>query len=192
MKQAIWILAVLIALVVGFFGGQLLSGGQTPTAGDLEERISALESEIADLKAQLAAQSAPSGAPLAESGIRRIAVIQVNELALRFQEGNPKLEEQVKQETVRIQQEMQALQQRFQQGEISREEATVQATQLQQALQKTVLEAIARPIQVVTTQIAQERGFDVVVKREDVILYYKDGVFEDITEEVWGVLEKLR
>ena len=192
MRQAIWVVGILVALGVGFFGGQLLSGGQTPTAGDLEERISALESEIADLKAQLAAQSAPSGAPLAESGIRRIAVIQVNELALRFQEGNPKLEEQVKQETVRIQQEMQALQQKFQQGEISREEATVQATQLQQALQKTVLEAIARPIQVVTTQIAQERGFDVVVKREDVILYYKDGVFEDITEEVWGVLEKLR
>jgi Skp family chaperone for outer membrane proteins len=192
MKQAIWILGVLIALVVGFFGGQLLSGGQSPQAADLEDRIAALESEIADLKAQLASQSGLSGAPPAETAIPRIAVLQVNDLALRFQENNPKLEERVQQESLRIQQELQALQQRFQQGDISREEASLQAMQLQQALQRTVVEAVAGPIQAIATQIAQERGYDVVVKREDVIVYYKDGTFDDITEDVWAVLKDLR
>lgn len=192
LRQALWVLAVVVALVVGFFGGQLLSGGQgpTPRITDLEDRIAALEGEIADLKAQL--QSAPSGAASSEAAIPRIAVLQVNDLALRFQENNPKLEEKVKQETLRIRQELQSLQQKYQQGEISQEDASLQAIQLQQALQRTVIEAVAGPIQVVATQIAQERGYDVVVKREDVIVYYKEGTFDDITEDVWAVLQQMK
>ncbi len=178
-KYAIWALVVLAALMVGFIGGMFLSG-QREAIADLKSRLAALEK-------QLAAGSTVTGSPR----IQRMAVVQVNDLALRYQQNNPALEQQLEQESARLKPELERLKQQAARGEISEEEATLKGLQLQQAAQQKIMVAIARPIQAAINQIAQEKGYDVVMKREDVVLYYQGAVLDDITEQVWSRMQQL-
>jgi len=167
LRQAIWALAVIVALMLGFLGGRMLSGERQELV-ELQERVAALEAQW------------------------RIAVVKVNDLALRYQEENPELQEQLKQTLNRLQEELQRLKQRQERGEISEQEANVKALELQQAVQKEILLAVAGPIQWAVTQVAQEEGYRMVMKHKDVVIYYQDDVIDDITEQVWKRMQSLR
>lgn len=192
MRQAVWVLVAVVALGIGFVGGRLTSQ-ERAAVEQLQAQLQELEQRIQELS-----ESAKSGPPAPVVAAQppasnlRVAVVQVNELALRFQEDNPALQEQVRQKTAEIEQEMKKLQERYQSGEISREEAQLRALQLQQELQKQLLFALAGPIQAAVNEVARELGYDVVVKHEDVVLYYKDAVLDDITEQVWDRMKLLK
>lgn len=192
MRQAVWVLIAVVALGIGYVGGRLTS--QERAAVDrLQARLQELEQRIETLSAP-AASSTPTSAVAAQptGPTLKIAVVQVNELALRFEKDNPKLEEQIRQKRAEIEQELQKIQQQYQSGELSREEAQLQAVQLQQELQKQLLLAVAGPIQAAVNEVARDLGYDVVVKQEDVVLYYKDALLDDITEQVWDRMKLLK
>lgn len=194
MKQAVWVLIAVVALGIGFVGGRL-SSQERAALEQLQARLQELEKQIQALsESPKASTSTPIVAtqPRPQGSNLRVAVVQVNELALRFQEDNPALQEQVRQKTAEIEQELQKLQQQYQSGGISREEAQLRAVQLQQELQKQLLFALAGPIQAAVNEVARELGYDVVVKHEDVVLYYKDAVLDDITEQVWDRMKLMK
>ena len=176
-KQAIWALVVIGALLAGFLGGRVLSGEQE-TLANLKNRLATLEQ-----------QAGGGGASQTPFKAQRIAVVQVNDLALRYQQYNPTLEDQLKQELDRIKTEIDLLQQQVAKGQISKEDASVKALELQRSAQNNLLVAVARPIQAAINQIAQEKGYDVIMKREDVVLYFKGTVLDDITEQVWARIQ---
>ncbi len=180
MRQAVWALVVVMALLAGFVGGRVLVGEQQ-AINDLQKRVAALEKQLGG--------SAPSAG---SSKLERIAVVQFNKLSLRYQESNPALMQQLSGELTQLQGELTRLEDQVKQGTISREEATKRAASLQQETQRKILVAVAGPIQMVINQIAKEKGYDLVLKQEDVILYYKGAALEDITEQVWARLEASR
>lgn len=177
LRQAIWAAAVIVALLLGFLGGRMLSGERQELV-ELQERVAALEARL--------------GGGGSAQPQWRIAVVKVNDLALRYQEENPELQEQLKQTLSRLQEELQRLKQRQERGEISEQEANVKALELQQAVQKEILLAVAGPIQWAVTQVAQEEGYHMVMKHKDVVIYYQDDVIDDITEQVWERMQSLR
>ncbi len=192
MRQAVWVLIAVVALGIGFVGGRLTSQ-ERAALQELQAQIEELERQLEELAAQAATPTPVVAAqPAAPSAPLKVAVVQVNKLALRFQEDNPALQEQVRQKTAEIQREIQRLQQQLQSGEITREEAQLQAFQLQQELQNQLLLAVAGPIQAAVNEVARELGYDVVVKHEDVVLYYKNTVLDDITERVWERMKLLK
>jgi Skp family chaperone for outer membrane proteins len=179
MRQAIWALIVIGALAIGFVGGQVLSGERKALAR-LQERVTALE--------EFLGRETPSR-------LGRIAVIQVNELALRYQENDPALKEQVAREQARLQRELERLQQQQQRGEITPQELSAKVVELQrelQGLQQQILLIVAGRIQAAATEVAREEGYDLVVRREDVIIYYRDTLLDDITEQVWERMQAMR
>jgi len=178
-KQAVWALFVLAALLVGFTGGTFLSG-QQGTLADFENRLAALEK-------QLGGKTAPSS-----SVSQRTAVVKVNELLLRYQAQNPTIEEEFRKGLAQIAPEMERLNQQLKRGEISQEEASTRAFELQNAVRQRLVESMARPIQDAINQIAQEKGYDIVLKREDVVLYYRGTTFDDITEQVWSRVQSAK
>jgi Skp family chaperone for outer membrane proteins len=199
MKQAIWALIALVALGVGFLGGQMLSGtGRAPDSEaltQLQARLDALERRIGELQQDLQSlKSTPATAPAttAQGQLWRVGFVRVNQLALRFQEDNPKLKRQVEEKLGELQQRALEVQKKLQQGEIDQTEAQLQILQLQQELQKAALELIAVPLQIAINQVAQEQGYDLVLKREDVVLYSRENVLDDLTEDVWDVLQTMR
>ncbi|OGF52737.1 MAG: hypothetical protein A2Z21_08140 [Candidatus Fraserbacteria bacterium RBG_16_55_9] len=172
-KQAMWALVVIGALVAGFFGGRVLSGEQEALA-NLQNRLASLEKQGGGSAAQTPLKA------------QRIAVVKVNDLALRYQQNNPALEEQLKEELDKIKLSIELLQQQVANGQISKEDAGLKALELQRSAQNNLLVAVAGPIQAAINQIAQEKGYDVVMKREDVVLYIQGTVLDDITEQVWS------
>jgi len=178
LRQAAWGLAVVGALLVGFIGGQVLTS-EKGTIEALQKRVADLEARLSEVGSSSAAASKPW----------RIAVVKVNDLALRYQESNPELKAKLRQTLTQLQEELQRLKQQQERGELTKEEATTKALELQQAVQKEILLAVAGPIQWAVTQVAQEEGYDVVMRHEDVILYYQGGVIEDITERVWEKMQ---
>lgn len=193
MRQAVWVLIAVVALGIGFVGGRLTSQ-ERAALEQLQARIQDLEQQIEELSAQAASPTSEAAAqPVGSRGSNlKIAVVRVNDLALRFQEDNPKLQEQIRQKRAEIEQELQKVQQQFQSGELSREEAELRLVQLQQELQKQLLLAVAGPIQAAVNEVARDLGYDVVVKQEDVVLYYKDAILDDITERVWDRMKLLK
>jgi len=190
MRQAVWVLIAVVALGIGFVGGRLTSQ-ERAAVEQLQARLQDLEQRIEELSAQAAPPTSRAAAQPMGSNLR-IALVQVNDLALRFQEDNPKLQEQIRQKRAEIEQELQKVQQQFQSGELSREEAELRVVQLQQELQKQLLLAVAGPIQAAVNEVARDLGYDVVVKQEDVVLYYKDAILDDITEQVWDRMKLLK
>ncbi len=201
MKQAIWVLIALAALGIGFLGGQMFSS--TSSAPDsealtqLQARLDALEQQLEATQRELQAlKSASAATPAVPSQGQgqpwRVGVVRVNQLALRFQEGNDKLKRQVEEKLGELQQRAQKVQEQLQRGEIDQTEAQLQILQLQQELQKAALELIAVPLQIAINQVAQEKGYDIVLKREDVVLYSKENILDDLTEDVWDILKTMR
>ncbi|GEM_PF-3483522 len=195
MRQAIWVLIAIVAVGIGFIGGRL-SAQERAAIERLQAQIQELEQRVLALaSAPPPVVEVPQPAPPESSSAPtplKIAVVQVNELAMRFQQDNPALQERVRQKTAEIEQELRRIQQQMQSGAISREEAQVRALQLQQELQQQLLLAVAGPIQAAVNEVARELGYDLVMKHEDVVLYYKNAVLDDITEQVWARMERLR
>lgn len=216
MRNVVWGLVALVALGLGFLGGQLLSGAQGPgdasdseaeakaqanaeliaqleaRLGELERRVVSLQRELKELKAKAKDRDAPAAAPSAPPVPWRIGFVRVNPLALRYQEGNEELRRQFQDKIQELQQQAQEVQRKLQAGEIEPAEAQFQLLQLQQELQRAVAELIAMPLQLAINQVAQEKGYDLVLKREDVVLYSKEGILDDLTEAVWEVLQTMR
>jgi len=176
-KQAVWALIVLGALIAGFTGGTFLSG-QRDALADVQDRLATLEK-------QLSAKGTAQGTLKSQ----RIAVVKVNDLILRYQKSNPTVEEQFRQELERIQPQLEQLQQQVQQGKLSQEDAATLAFNLQQSARQKLIESLARPIQAAINQLAKAQGYDAVLKHEDVVLYYQGNVFDDITEQVWSLVQ---
>lgn len=180
MRQAIWALAIVIALIAGFLIGSMLSGsgsGDPEAVAELQTRVATLEQEIDQLKGSSGA-SGPSGP-------QRVAVVRINELATRYQEENPQVKERLEREMTRLQTELQGVREKFQSGELTQAEAQLEVTRLQQDLQNLTLSVVAKPIQQAVSAVAQEGGYDAVFKLEDVVIYHEGAVFDDITQEVW-------
>jgi Skp family chaperone for outer membrane proteins len=175
-KQAVWALVVVGALLVGFTGGTFLSG-QREALADVQARLEQVEKQVG-------VRGSAGG-----SAIQRVAVVSFNDLALRFQESNPASIQQLRQEAERIRPEIERLQKQMERGEISAQAATDKALQLQEELNQKILKAVAGPIQAVIAQFAWEKGYDLVMKREDVVLYYQGTALVDITEQVWERLK---
>jgi len=177
MREAIWALAVIGALALGFIGGRVLSGEQEALV-TLKERVASLEERLGTL-----------------SDLGRIAVIRVNELAVRYQENNPSIKERVEREKARLQRDLKRLQEQLQLGEISDQQFSAKVAELQkqlQELQQQILLVVAGRIQAAAEEVAREEGYDIVVRREDVIIYYRDALLDDITEEVWERMQAMR
>jgi len=141
MRNAVWGLVALVALGLGFLGGQLLSGAQGPgdasdpeaeakaqanaeliaqleaRLGELERQVASLQRELRALKAKDREEvAAPAAAPSAPSGPWRIGFVRVNPLALRYQEGNEELRRQFQDKIQELQQQAQEVQRRLQAG----------------------------------------------------------------------------
>lgn len=189
MRQTIsLVLVIIVALVAGVLAGRFLLGdGQSEAMAELRQQVQDLGQQVGELEARAGEASGDRQGKSLTS--QNIAVVGVNELATRYQEQNPDVKERLTQEVQRLQGELSGLQESLRQGEISQEEFTLKATQLQQQLDDLLSSAVARPLQAAVTAVAQRKGYDIVLKQQDVVIYHRDGVMDNITEEVWDLLQ---
>ncbi|MFB6285083.1 MAG: OmpH family outer membrane protein [Candidatus Bipolaricaulia bacterium] len=153
----------------------------------LADRISQLESRIETISTSVSGNgSTPSGG---SSPWANVAVVRVNELATRYQNENPEVKKKLQSEVQKIQSQIQSLRQKVQNGELSRSEAQLQATQLQRKLQDVTLNVVAKPIQAAVRAIAKERGYTAVFNIKDTIIYRQEGLMDNITSPVWNRLK---
>lgn len=201
MKQTVWIVLIVVALVAGFFGGWLSKGTAAPDA-ELADQVSQLQQTVASLQAQVGqmakaadlaglqqqvdslAQKVQAGTP--SGGALRMAYVNAEEVFLKYK-GTATAVEQFSAEKQKKEQELQQLQEQFQSGQISREEYQRRVQEIQQELQQLDLQLTSKVQQEmigVITEVSQEKGYDWVTRKKDVILYIRPGLMDDITSLV--------
>lgn len=198
----VWVVLALVALGLGFFGGRISTGGQASPAVDakikeLSDKLAALSSkvdeltqrvaqsdiaEIEELKATIERLSKSTG-----FGALKVAFVRSPEEVMVKYKGTEERVKQFKEEGAKRQVQIDALQKRFDKGEISRKEFEERVNQLQMELaqlDQQLTNEIADKILVAVNELGREKAYDMILKRKDVVLFYKEGLLEDITDQV--------
>ncbi len=197
MKQAVWIVLIVVALVAGFFGGWLSKGSAAPDA-NLTEQVRKLEQEVKSLQSQLAAisslpqqvDSLAQKVQASASGGMKIAYVNAEEVFLKYK-GTAAAVQQFSAERAKKEKELQQLTEQLQAKKITQEEYQRQVEEIQAQLQQLDLQLTAKVQQemiAVITEVAQEKGYDWVTRKKDVVLYSKPGLMDEITA---AVIERL-
>jgi Skp family chaperone for outer membrane proteins len=199
MKQTVWIVLIVVALVAGFFGGRL-SGGPAAGDGQLTSRIDQLEQQVNDLTTQLGGLakaadldslkqqvgSLAQKVQASTSGGLKIAYVNAEEVFLKYK-GTATAVQQFSAEKQKREEELKQLQEQYRSGQISADEYQRRVQEIQQELQQLDLQLTAKVQQemiAVITEVAQERGYDWVTRKKDVVLYIREGLMDDITDIV--------
>ncbi|MGQ9478169.1 MAG: OmpH family outer membrane protein [Candidatus Bipolaricaulia bacterium] len=187
MKQAVWIVLIVVALVAGFFGGWLSKGSAAPDA-NLTEQVRKLEQEVKSLQQQVdsLAQKVQAGA---SSGMK-IAYVNADEVFIKYK-GTTAAVQQFNAEKAKKEKELQQLTEQLQAKKITQEEYQRRVEEIQTQLQQLDLQLTAKVQQemiAVITEVAQEKGYDWVTRKKDVVLYSRPGLMDEITA---AVIERL-
>ena len=184
MKQNwIWVVLVIAALVVGYVGGQALSSGGL--SAEDKKKIETLAAQVKDLQDKLAN-------PSSSGGKLRLAYLDANAVFTQYK-GTQGAVEQFKQEREKKQQDFDKIKKDFEAAKLSSKEYEESATKLQQELQLLDLKLtseIQKKMLEVIKKIGQDKQYDWVTQRKDVVLYVKDGIMDDITFQVLDELNK--
>lgn len=198
MKQGVWsallIASVVIALAIGFFGGQLWKGNSTGGATqaeveDLAQQLSALAERVAAL------EESPSMPPDA-SGKFKIGYVDMfsilqtlnnedNEVVIAYKKGFQELESE-------INKKKSELEQRFRNGEITRKELDKRLAELDEQLGVINL-LLSSPLQQQILQVikdfGEEQGYSIIIdnpasQMNAIVFYSQPNQADDITTEV--------
>lgn len=196
MKQTVWIALVVVALVAGFFGGWLSKGSAAPDTS-LAEQVKQLQQQVnglakaADLSAlQKQVDSLAQKVQASTSGGMRIAYVNAEEVFLKYK-GTAAAVQQFSAERDKKEKELQQLTEQLQAKKITQEEYQRRVEEIQNQLQQLDLQLTAKVQQemiAVITEVAQEKGYDWVTRKKDVVLYSRPGLMDEITA---AVIERL-
>jgi len=202
MKQTVWIVLIVVALVAGFFGGWLSKGTAAPDT-KLVDQVSQLQGTVAGLQAQLGglakaadlaslkqqvdslAQKVQTGAT-GGGGAWKMAYVNAEEVFLKYK-GTATAVQQFSAEKQKREDELKKLQEQYKSGQISADEYQSKVQEIQKELQQLDLQLTAKVQQkmiAVITEVAKEKGYDWVTRKKDVLLYVKAGLMDDITDLV--------
>ncbi len=196
MKQGFWsvvgVLAIVGALVLGFFAAQAWKGGSSSGGGADVERLS--QQLLALQKRVEALEQAPSG-PRAQ-GSFKVAYVDMfgvlEDLYAQQSDYVKKALEQFRAEKQKIDQQAEEWTQKFQRGEITRKQLDEELNKLKEKLTEIDLKLTA-PIQQemfqVIREIGDEKGYSLIIdnparKLDPIVLYSQAGTVDDITQEV--------
>ncbi|OGF52738.1 MAG: hypothetical protein A2Z21_08145 [Candidatus Fraserbacteria bacterium RBG_16_55_9] len=198
MKQgvgaALLVVAVVIALGLGFFGGQIWKGGGT--SSDLDKRVAALEQASSsrgtgsfkmayvDMFAVMACLYNKNSDPCQRA---HLDVQQLQESA-QVQKALQQYEE----EKARIEQQIKDWGKKFQEGDISKQQHDEEVVKLGRQLDSINID-LSVPIQQamvgVIREIGQEKGYSLIFDNQasqynPLVLHSQPGNADDITQEV--------
>jgi len=199
MKQGIWsallVSSVIIALALGFLGGQVWKGS---SRGDeaLRVEVEKLGQQLNDLQGRIAAleQAASSASSQPSQGGLRIAYVDMFQVLQDLQESElvKSALEKFRQEQQKIEQQIEEWRKKFDNGEITKKQLDEKLNELKLQLNRINLE-LSAPIQQrmleVIRQIGKERGYGLIIDNpasqlNAIVLYSQSGEADDITQEV--------
>jgi len=165
---------------------QLKTDNQT-----LKEQQAALETKVAQqveqLKAQIDALSSGGGTSGASAGNFRIAFVSAEDVFVKYK-GTETAMQRYRQEKEDKEKELSNLQDQFSAGAMSQNDYASKRTALETELNnldQQLTTDITKKILDVAQQLGKELGYDLVVARQNVVLYYKKGgVVDDLTDQV--------
>lgn len=193
MKQVVWIVLIVVALVAGFFGGWLSKGSSAAPDGNLAEQVKQLQQQMsglakaADLTSlQKQVDSLAQKVQVSAGGGMRIAYVNAEEVFLKYK-GTATAVQQFSAKKEEKERELQQLAAQLQAKKITQEEYQRRVEEIQNELQQLDLQLTAKVQQemiAVITEVAQEEGYDWVTRKKDVVLYSRPGLMVEITAEV--------
>lgn len=199
---ALLIVLAVAALVVGLFLGQSWSAGnsQSATVDDLVEQVRSLTQGMESLQGRVA--SLEEGRSSAGQGGQEFRVAYVDMFkVLQDLQGSQMVKEalqQYRQQQEKIQEQIREIEQRFQQGEMTKDERDEKVQELQFQLERLNLE-LSAPIQQKMIEaievIGEENGYSLIIDNpasqyNAIVLYSESGDADDITQEVIARLNK--
>jgi len=198
MKQGIWsallVASVVIALAVGFFGGQLWKGNAT--GGATRAEVEKLAQQLSALAERVAAlEESPSISPDAAGKFKigyvdMFSILQTlnnedNEVVIAYKKGFQELESE-------INKKKSELEKRFRNGEITKKELDKRLAELDEKLGVINL-LLSSPLQQEILQVikdfGEEQGYSIIIdnpasQMNAIVFYSQPDQADDITTEV--------
>gem|GEM_PF-1102966 len=204
MKVSSWVQLVVVLTSLGLLAG-CTGQGTAQNSGALQDQITqlktdnqtlkeqqaALETKVAQqveqLKAQIDALSSGGGTSGANAGNFRIAFVSAEDVFVKYK-GTETAMQRYRQEKQDKEKELSNLQDQFSAGAMSQNDYQDKRTALETELNnldQQLTTDITKKILDVAQQLGKELGYDLVVARQNVVLYYKKGgVVDDLTDQV--------
>lgn len=177
-----------LLVLIGFVGLIFLVG-----LGFSVGQVLSLNSELALMRNEMAALQIKNG-EFTQTSITsdlRVGAIRVNELLKRYQDERPEVNDELNRERERIQNEIAVIESRREAGEISPTEYQSALLALNAEWENAGQNLIAKPLGEAINGYGMDGPYDVIVKVEDVVLFAKNRVITDITDEVWEIMKTL-
>jgi Skp family chaperone for outer membrane proteins len=174
----LWGTVALVLLILGAFLGAVFLYRQQQQLDQLAHRVT-----------QLSASLPPSGSN-SNSGtvpLRRLAYVNTSKVAASYLQLDQQLQQQLQAKQNDLQKQLDALKQQLKDQKISQEDYNVKLLGIQQSLnqiQQQALSSVSDKMIAVIEQIGREGNYDLIIGEENVVLYSRSGLMEDLSGEV--------
>lgn len=190
--MVVTVVVVLVAVAVGFFGGQAFNSPSGPSAQDLAAlgtQVNQLQQQVKALSAQLTTAKQSTSAPAA--GAFRVAYVDMFKVLSKYK-GTQEPLAKFQQLEKATKQKLQDLAKQFQAGQLTKSEYDQQVNELKLKLNQANLQ-LSAPIQqkiiAVVKELGKKLGYALIIDNEASqaqasVLYNKKGLADDITDQV--------
>lgn len=179
--QLLALLTLVLLILVAFLGAAFLYRQQ----GQLDS----LSRQLAQLKLQ-SAQSGP--AQPAAGNLQHLAYVNTAKVAAGYLQMDQQLQSEVEAKKAKLSQELKQFKKQLKEQTITQDEFNVKVLGIQQELTKIKQEALAKvsdKINAAITQLGSEGGWDLITGKENIVLYSRAGLMQDLTDEVLARLQ---
>ena len=168
----------LVLFILGAFLGAIFLYRQQQQLDQLAQRVTQLNASL-----QPGGSSAGSGMVQ----LRRLAYVNTSKVAAGYLQIDQQLQQQLQAKQSDLQKQLDALKQQLKDQKISQDDFNVKVVGIQQALnqaQQQTLSQISDKMIAVIEQIGREGNYDLITGEENVVLYSRSNLMEDLTDEV--------
>lgn len=183
-EQLLATVAVVLFILGAFMAGIFLYRQQ--------QQLDQLARQVKELNTRLA-PAGPTAQPAAGSQkLQRLAYIKTAELAARYAQIDTALQGDLQAKQVELRKKLDGLKQQLKDKQITQDQFNMGVLSIQQSLdqiKQQMFSQIAGKLIAVIDQIGREGNYDLITAEENVILYSRAGLMQDLTAEVFARLQ---
>jgi Skp family chaperone for outer membrane proteins len=156
-----------------------------------QQQLDQLARQVIELHTRLA-QAGTTAQPAVQPKLQRLAYVNTSQVAARYAQLDTQLQGDLQAKQVELQKELDGFKQQLKDKQITQDQFDAKVRSIQDALNQLKQQAygrVAGKLITVIDQIGREGNYDLITGEENVILYSRSGLMEDLSNEVLARLQ---
>lgn len=183
-EQLLATVAVVLFILGAFLAGIFLYRQQ--------QQLDQLARQVTQLNARLAQTSTAAEPAAGSQQLQHLAYVKTTELAARYAQIDTALQGDLQTKQLQLKNQLDGLKQQLQSKQITQDQFNMGVLSIQQSLdqiKQQMFSQIADKLIAVINQLGHEGNYDLITAEDNVILYSRAGLMQDLTDEVFARLQ---